>query len=142
MIVGHSLGAAAAAILALTLRKQYPTLQCLGYGMPASVFDWVTAQGARCPCCACDINVSGIVLILLPPISFLFLYSSCLLSSPLTHPLSPLECSEYVTSLVLDSDMVARMSVHAMATLRAEVLDCIGQHLSLAIFLNTTSYSV
>lgn len=47
VIVGHSLGAAAAAILALTLRHQYPTLQCLGYGMPASVFDWTTAQGAE-----------------------------------------------------------------------------------------------
>lgn len=45
VIVGHSLGAAAAAILALTLRPRYPNLKCLGYGMPASVFDWRTAQG-------------------------------------------------------------------------------------------------
>ena len=45
MIVGHSLGAATAAILSLTLKHKYPTLRCLGYGMPASVYDWRTAQG-------------------------------------------------------------------------------------------------
>ena len=45
------------------------------------------------------------------------------------HSFFPLECSEYVTSFVLDSDMVARMSVHAMARLREEVLDCIGRSL-------------
>lgn len=53
VIVGHSLGAAAAAILALTLRQQYPQLICLGYGMPASVFDWHTAQGTVKPCFIC-----------------------------------------------------------------------------------------
>lgn len=45
VVVGHSLGAAAAAILSLTLRNEYPEVICLGYGMPASVYDWRTAQG-------------------------------------------------------------------------------------------------
>jgi hypothetical protein len=38
------------------------------------------------------------------------------------------ECSEYVTSVVLGTDMVARMSVHAMSRLREELLDCIGEY--------------
>ena len=45
VIVGHSLGAAVAAVLSLFLRTRYPNLKCLGYGMPASVFDWQTSQG-------------------------------------------------------------------------------------------------
>ena len=45
MIVGHSLGAGLGAVLALLMRPMYPNLKCLGYGMPASVFDWRTAQG-------------------------------------------------------------------------------------------------
>jgi sn1-specific diacylglycerol lipase len=79
VIVGHSLGAGIAAILSLAMRAKYPNLHCYGYGMPASVFDWKTAQ----------------------------------------------ECSEYVTSVVLDTDLVTRMSTHSMNKLREEVLDCI-----------------
>jgi hypothetical protein len=45
VVVGHSLGAAAAAVLALLLRNQYPQVKCIGYGMPGSVYDWRTAQG-------------------------------------------------------------------------------------------------
>ena len=37
------------------------------------------------------------------------------------------ESSEYVTSVVLGTDLVARMSVHAMASLREDVLECIGK---------------
>jgi hypothetical protein len=37
------------------------------------------------------------------------------------------ECSEYVTSLILDTDMVSRMSVHTMSVLRENVLDCIAR---------------
>jgi septum formation topological specificity factor MinE len=36
-----------------------------------------------------------------------------------------------VTSVVLGTDLVARLSVHAMATLREEVLDCIGKYTKL-----------
>ena len=39
VIVGHSLGAAAAAILALMLRPQYPRLHCYAYGIPGCVLD-------------------------------------------------------------------------------------------------------
>ena len=45
VIVGHSLGAGIAAVLALTMRAMYPTLKCVIYGVPGSVFDWRTAQG-------------------------------------------------------------------------------------------------
>ena len=37
------------------------------------------------------------------------------------------ECSEYVTSVVLGTDLVARLSIHTMIKLRGEVLDCIGE---------------
>jgi hypothetical protein len=79
VIVGHSLGAGLAAILSLAMRAKYPNLHCYGYGMPASIFDWKTAQ----------------------------------------------ECGEYVTAVVLDTDLVTRMSLHAMTRLREKVLDCI-----------------
>ena len=39
VIVGHSLGAAAAAILALMLRPHYPRLHCYAYGIPGCVLD-------------------------------------------------------------------------------------------------------
>ena len=42
------------------------------------------------------------------------------------------DCCTYVTSVVLGTDMVARMSVHAMSALRAELLDCIGKFLGLS----------
>ena len=45
VVVGHSLGAATAAVLSLLLRDRYPQLKCIGYGMPGSVYDWRTAQG-------------------------------------------------------------------------------------------------
>jgi pimeloyl-ACP methyl ester carboxylesterase len=81
VLVGHSLGAATAAILALALRSKYPTLHCYGYGMPAGVYDRKTASESR----------------------------------------------EYVTSLVLDCDLVSRLSVQAMTRLREEVLDSIAR---------------
>ena len=53
VIVGHSLGAGIAAVLALTLRAMYPTLKCVIYGVPGSVFDWRTAQGIYYCFCIC-----------------------------------------------------------------------------------------
>lgn len=45
-VTGHSLGAGTAAILALMLRPQYPSLHCLVYGCPA-VVDARTAELAK-----------------------------------------------------------------------------------------------
>ena len=54
VIVGHSLGAGIAAVLALTMRAMYPTLKCVIYGVPGSVFDWRTAQGIYNCFCICS----------------------------------------------------------------------------------------
>jgi hypothetical protein len=42
-VVGHSLGAGAATLLALLLHPKYPQLTCYGYGVPGSVLDYDTA---------------------------------------------------------------------------------------------------
>lgn len=44
VIVGHSLGAGIAAILAMLMRKYYPNLRCYTYGTPGSVVDRRTAH--------------------------------------------------------------------------------------------------
>ena len=46
-IVGHSLGAGVASLLALLLRNEFPTLHCYGYGAPGSTMDEETAHEAK-----------------------------------------------------------------------------------------------
>lgn len=46
-IVGHSLGAGVASLLALLMRHEFPTLHCYGYGSPGSTMDAVTAHEAK-----------------------------------------------------------------------------------------------
>ena len=41
VIVGHSLGAGAAAILAIILKPKYPKLQCFAYAPPGCVVKYV-----------------------------------------------------------------------------------------------------
>lgn len=80
-VIGHSLGAGAAVILAMMLRATHPNLQCFAYGTPASVLDANTCR----------------------------------------------EVSSYVTSFVLDSDLVSRLSFRSLCTLRNRVLDAISR---------------
>lgn len=44
VIIGHSMGAAVGALLALCLRARYPSVQCIGYGMPGSVCCELTVE--------------------------------------------------------------------------------------------------
>ena len=44
VLVGHSLGAGIAAILAKLMRATYPDLKCYGYGIPGAVMDTVTSN--------------------------------------------------------------------------------------------------
>jgi len=81
VVVGHSLGAGIAVLLAMFLKKTYPDVHCFGYGMPGAVVDDVTAR----------------------------------------------DCSNFVTSIILGTDMVPRMSFRAMSDLREQVLDAIAR---------------
>jgi sn1-specific diacylglycerol lipase len=47
VIVGHSLGAGVASLLALLMKRDYPTLHCFGYGAPGSTMDDETAHEAK-----------------------------------------------------------------------------------------------
>lgn len=44
VVVGHSLGAGIAVLLAMFLRNAYPDVRCFGYGMPGAVVDDATAR--------------------------------------------------------------------------------------------------
>jgi len=77
VIVGHSLGASLAVLLSLLLRDKYPNLKCIGYGMPGSVVDRVTAK----------------------------------------------KCDAFVTAVSLGHDLVTRLNVKNLASLREKVLD-------------------
>jgi len=44
LFVGHSMGAGVGALMALFYSQKYPSNYCLGYGMPGSVVDEVTAS--------------------------------------------------------------------------------------------------
>lgn len=81
MVVGHSLGAGAAILLAWMLRKAFPSLHCLAYGVPASVLDRDSCE----------------------------------------------ECRSFVTSFVLDNDLVSRLSFRSLCALRNQVLDAISR---------------
>lgn len=76
IVVGHSLGAGTAVLLAILLKHKYPGLKCFGYGTPGSVLDERTCH----------------------------------------------ECSDYITSVILNNDLVARLSVRALCKIREEVL--------------------
>lgn len=80
-VVGHSLGAGAAILLAMMLRHEHPSLQCMAYGTPASVLD----------------------------------RQSCM------------DVKSFVTSLVLDNDVVSRLSFRSLCNLRNQVLDAISR---------------
>ena len=79
LIVGHSLGAGVAFLLALLLKPAYPTLKCYGYGTPGSLVDSNLAQSSE----------------------------------------------GWMTSVVLDDDLIARLGVGSLNHLRDQVLDCI-----------------
>lgn len=81
VIVGHSLGAGVAVLLALFLRKAYPDVRCFAFGCPGATVDETTAR----------------------------------------------EVEAFVTTVVLGSDMVPRMSFRALADLREQVLDSIAR---------------
>jgi sn1-specific diacylglycerol lipase len=44
VVVGHSLGGGAAALLAMMLHPKYPLTLCYAYGMPGSVMDEITSK--------------------------------------------------------------------------------------------------
>lgn len=44
MVVGHSLGAGTAALLAMMLHPKYPLTRCYAYGMPGSIMDEITSK--------------------------------------------------------------------------------------------------
>jgi putative lipase involved disintegration of autophagic bodies len=46
LVTGHSLGAAAATILAMLLIPRYPTLRSIGFGTPGATLDIKTCEGA------------------------------------------------------------------------------------------------
>jgi hypothetical protein len=100
-VVGHSLGAGAAVLLAFLLRGQYPDLKCFTYGACLSL-DWiVTLPLSLITSCvyACTLGTPGSVL----------------------DPKTADECSDFVTSCVLGHDMVCRLSFKALLNLRSEV---------------------
>ena len=80
-IVGHSLGAGCAVLLATMLRKEYPSLRCLAFSPPGG-------------CCTYDTATN---------------------------------CKNFVTSYILNSDLVPRLSVENMEKLRDEILTILGQ---------------
>eukprot|EP00743_Colponemidia_sp_Colp-15_P008016 GILK01008682.1.p1 GENE.GILK01008682.1~~GILK01008682.1.p1 ORF type:complete len:581 (-),score=96.90 GILK01008682.1:98-1774(-) len=75
VIVGHSLGAAAAALLAMLLKPVWSKLHCFAYSCPLLV-DELLAE----------------------------------------------ECRPYVTSIVLNKDIVPRLSLHSMESLRGSIV--------------------
>lgn len=79
LVVGHSLGAGVAFLLALLLRPQYPTLRCYGYGTPGSLADEKLSKAS----------------------------------------------AAWMTSVVLDDDLISRLGVGSLNHLRDQVLDCI-----------------
>ena len=80
-VIGHSLGAGCAAILAVMLRPKFPDLKALCFSVPG-----------------------------------------CVLSDQLAE-----RCKEYVTSYVLDNDIVPRLSQDSMENLRNDVLEMVAR---------------
>eukprot|EP01038_Epipyxis_sp_PR26KG_P009971 gene9971-13411_t len=81
VITGHSLGAGIASLLALTLRNEFPNVNCCVFGTPATVLDRK----------------------------------------------SSIEFSSFITTVVLDSDMISRMSVNSLCGIRNDILDSISR---------------
>ena len=80
-ITGHSLGAGCAAILALLLKPDYPTLRCHSFSPPG---------------CTMSENVAS-------------------------------ECEEYLTSYILDADVIPRASLNSLDNLRQDAVEMIGR---------------
>ena len=80
-ITGHSLGAGCAAILALLLKPEYPTLRCHSFSPPG---------------CTMSQNVAS-------------------------------ECEEYLTSFILDADVIPRASLNSLENLRQDAVEMIGR---------------
>jgi len=81
VIVGHSFGAGVAMLVAMSLRSRYPTVRCIGMGMPSAVVDARTAEDAKA-------------------------FTRCIIQG---------------------SDLVSRLSMQALAKMRAQVLDAIAR---------------
>lgn len=79
VLVGHSLGAGTASILAILLREDYPTLVCFAYSPPGG-------------------------LLSLPAIDY---------------------TKEFITSIILGKDVVPRLGLHQMETLRFDLIKTI-----------------
>lgn len=108
MITGHSLGAGTAAVLSLLLRGKYPSLRCIAFGTPGSVFDKQLAEGIRILTTAPICIIANVVFLLY-----------CYLSST--------ECQSFITSVALGNDLVCRLSFVSLCRLRNDVLDAISR---------------
>ena len=138
VIVGHSLGAAAAAILALMLRPQYPRVHCYAYGIPGCVLDQRSATES------CEYITAGALCLGLQypspsqhpsyPLNTHLTHSTPITPSiPVTPPQYPLSlvCNNHSnnnnTTVIIDCDWVPRMSLHSVTRLREEILDAISR---------------
>ncbi|XP_052133524.1 diacylglycerol lipase-alpha isoform X2 [Frankliniella occidentalis] len=79
VLVGHSLGAGAAAILAIMMRQQYPDLQCFAYSPPGGLLSMPAVEYSK----------------------------------------------QFITSVVVGKDVVPRIGLHQMESLRADLINAI-----------------
>jgi len=130
IITGHSLGAGAAILLALTFRSLFPDLHCYAYGTPGSVLDKQSSKGTQ-----------TFRIMLAPYLHWTFYEYRCSFYSitTLAHHLliskrnncfvcwHILEFSSFITSVVISNDMVSRLSLPKLCKLRHDVLEAISR---------------
>lgn len=98
VIVGHSLGGGTAAILAILLKNDYPSLQCFSYSPPGGLLRLIINHSDH------------------PKTT---IYCSFFSMPAVEYSKS------FITSVVVGKDVVPRIGLHQMEALRADLINAI-----------------
>ena len=117
VLVGHSLGAGTAAILALLLRHEYPHVHCYAYSPPGGLLRYYSDHE----------GLQNIRNAKLEPYNSVSLIN--MKKSVQTFAFKSLPAAEFtkgfVTSVVVGKDVVPRLGLHQLETLRTSLMTAI-----------------
>lgn len=130
VLVGHSLGAGTAAILAILLKQEHPNLSCFAYSPPGGLLRYVGEGGGGEGVMDSGGNGSGwsswVVIKHTHTHTHIIPHHTPLSPPSPPHSMPAVEYTRsFITSVVVGKDVVPRIGLHQMESMRADLINAI-----------------